>query len=231
MLIAANGLKNTDPAKANHLYELNPGAAKFWFDNEEDDKVRIARFGVWGDGSCAYHSMCAALNVRDYLHQNDDMQKQIAYQFRCSFADKLSQDALRAITKKSRSRSPVRLAEAQEALCDPKVWADEVALRFMAESLNINIIFVDMTKNHVYCGVHHEDAVKDVTTMPSTVVICWVNHSHFEPMAQILSHSPRVTEIKFQFQPSSSRKDQAMVEALMRRYKSQCLSRRKEKDA
>lgn len=230
ILLSANGLKNTDPGQPNYLYELNPEAAKFWFNRENDSShPRLARYGVHGDGSCAYHSICTALNVDDYVHQNDDMQKQIAYKFRCSFADKLTQDALRAILKKTKSKSPVRLTEVQDALCDPKVWADETTIRFMAETLDINIIFLDMMKNHVYCGVHHEDAVKNPTIMPKTLIICWVNHSHFEPLAQILSVGPRVTEVKIVMDPSTNEGDAELIRALMRRYKQQCAIPKKQK--
>ena len=231
VLMSANGLKNTDPARPNYLYELNPAAAKYWFDVDSlqggGSQPRLARYGVHGDGSCAYHSICTALNVDDYVHQNDDMQKQIAYKFRCSFADKLTQDALRAILKKTKSKSPIRLSEVQEALCDPKVWADETTIRFMAETLDMNLIFLDMMKNHVYCGVHHEDAVKNPEIMPKTIIVCWVNHSHFEPLAQILSVGPRTTEVRVVFDPSQNPTDANLIRALMKRYKQQCIPKKK----
>jgi hypothetical protein len=185
---------------------------------------------VHGDGSCAYHSICTALNVDDYVHQNDDRQKQIAYKFRCGFADKLTQDGLRAIIKKTKSKSPVRLADVQEALCDPKVWADETTIQHMAKTLDMNLIFLDMTKNNVYCGVHHEDALvggKIAPTMPPTIVVLWVNHSHFEPLAQIMHVGARVTELRVVFDPSHNENDELLIRALMSRYKMQCSPKRK----
>ena len=236
VLMSAGGLKNTQPAFPNFVHELNPSCAEYWFGMSAGVRgggkyPRIARYGVHGDGSCAYHSICAALNVDDYVHQTDDAQKQIAYKFRCSFADKLTQDALRAVVKKTRSKSPVRLSEVQEALCDPKVWADETTIRFMAETLDMNLIFLDMTKNNVYCGVHHVDAVKDTQKLPPTIIVLWVNHSHFEPLAQIINVGPRMTEIRIVFDPSKNEHDAELIRALMRRYKMQCSPKRKPKTA
>lgn len=239
--MSANNLKNTDPARPNHVYELNPAAAKFWFGlDKSDERPRIGRWGVHGDGSCAYHSICTALNIDDYVHQNDNVQKQIAYKFRCKFADNLTEDGLRAIVKKTRSKSPVRLSEVQEALCDPKVWADETTIQHMAKTLNMNLIFLDMTKNNVYCGVHHEDALGaggmddwlsagGIAKMPPTIVILWVNHSHFEPLAQILHVGPRVTELRVVFDPAHNPNDEQLIRSLMSRYKMQCSPRRKNK--
>ena len=232
ILMSANNLKNTDPGRPNHIYELNPAASKFWFDLDEKDveRPRLARYGVHGDGSCAYHSICTALNVDDYVHQNDDRQKQIAYKFRCGFADKLTQDGLRSIIKKTKSKSPVRLADVQEALCDPKVWADETTIQHMAKTLDMNLIFLDMTKNNVYCGVHHDDALaggKIAPTMPPTIVVLWVNHSHFEPLAQIVHVGARVTELRVVFDPAHNPNDELLIRALMSRYKMQCSPKRK----
>lgn len=239
ILLSANNLKHTDPGRPNHVYELNPAAAKYWFDLDSADceRPRLARYGVHGDGSCAYHSICTALNVEDYVHQNDERQKQIAYKFRCSFADKLTQDGLRAIVKKCKSKSPVRLTEVQEALCDPKVWADETTIRFMAETLDMNLIFLDMTKNNVYCGMHHDKAMGGATEdwlsagaisrMPPTIVVLWVNHSHFEPLAQILHEGPRVTELRIVFDPAHNPNDELLIRALMSKYKMQCSPKRK----
>lgn len=225
MLLSANNLKNTDAGKPNHVYELNPAAAKFWF-GVEDGSTRLARMGVHGDGSCAYHSICTALNIEDYVHQSDEMQKQIAYRFRCSFSEKLTQDALKAILKKQKpSKSPVRLSEVQDNLCDPKVWADETTIRFMAETLDMNIIFLDMSKNAVYCGVHHDKAVES-DGVPPTIVVCWVNHSHFEPLGQIVNVGPRVTEMRVVFDPAKYPQDGKLLETLMDKYKHQCAIRR-----
>ena len=227
ILLSANNLKHTDPGRPNHVYELNPAAAKYWFDLDSADceRPRLARYGVHGDGSCAYHSICTALNVEDYVHQNDERQKQIAYKFRCSFADKLTQDGLRAIVKKCKSKSPVRLTEVQEALCDPKVWADETTIRFMAETLDMNLIFLDMTKNNVYCGMHHDKAMGGstedwlsagaISRMPPTIV------------AQILHEGPRVTELRIVFDPAHNPNDELLIRALMSKYKMQCSPKRK----
>lgn len=214
--LGAAGLKNTEPAIPNHIYEFNPDVAEEYFGTD----LRFARYGVHGDGSCGYHSLCVALNLNDYVHKSEKEQKEIAYEFRCSFASKLNHEKLRAVVKKNKSKSPVRLEETQEALCNPKTWADETTLRFVSEALDVNLIFLDMLKNKVYCGMHHDDAFSKKP--PSTIIVCWVNHSHFEPLAQILSVGPRVSEVRVIFNPDDNDEDKILVKTLMERYAKQC---------
>lgn len=214
--LSAADLKNTEAAMPNHVHEFSSELSEEYFGTS----LRLARYGVHGDGSCGYHSICAALNLNDYVHKSDADQKAIAYEFRCSFASKMNHENLRAIVKKNNGKSPVRLEETQEALCDPKVWADETTLRFVSEALDMNLIFLDMLKNKVYCGMHHDQAFS--SKPPATMIVCWINHSHFEPIAHILNVGPRVSEVRIIFNPSESEEDAELVRTLMSRYSKQC---------
>lgn len=216
--LSAADLDNNEPAVPNEVYEFNPQVSKQYFKSN----LRLARYGVHGDGSCGYHSICTALNVEGYVHKTEKEQKEIAYKFRCSFAKDLNLEKLRAIVKKNKSKSPVRLEETQEALCNPKTWADETTLRFVSEALNVNLIFLDLMKNKVYCGMHHDEALSKKKILPSTIIVCWINHSHFEPLAQIISVGPRVAEIRIVFDPSKSEEDAKLVKQLMTTYATQC---------
>ena len=216
-ILHAAKLKNTDAGDPNFVYEFNPQVAKHWFNSD----LRLARFGVHGDGSCAYHSICASLNIQDYIHKTDEEQKQIAYRFRCSFSDKISPTKLKSLFKKNKNKSPINVQELQESLCDPKIWADETAIRLMSETLELNLIFLDMNNNKVFCGVHHESAMEE-DVLPPTIVVCWITHSHFEPLARILKTGPRLTEIKMLFEPSVDKEDNELVRSLMKQYKKQC---------
>jgi hypothetical protein len=235
--LRAEKLEHNEAGEPNHVYELCPEVSEKWFKVKsveeltgggKSEKIRLARFGVHGDGSCAYHTICTALNYDDYVHQTDDKQKQIVYKFRCGLGEKMKETDIQKILKKAKGAksSTLTLTEFQEQLCDPKVWADEVALRMASEILNINLIFLDMEKNAVYCGMHHPDAVTNPRKIPPTIVVCWVTHSHFEPLARILSVGKHVSEIKVVFEPSKSESDALLVQALMSKYKDQCKIRR-----
>jgi len=232
--LRAKNLAHNEAGEPNRVYELSREVNNKWFrvcDIETEcevetkgNRIRLARFGVHGDGSCAYHTLCTALNYKDYVHLSDAEQKQVAYEFRCSLGEKMKRDDIVKILKKSKGAksSNLSLIEFQEQLCDPKVWADEAALRMVGQILDMNLIFLDMDKNAVYCGMHHPDAVTNPRIMPPTIVICWVSHSHFEPLARILSVGKHVAEIKVLFEPSKSDIDAKLVQALMSKYKDQC---------
>jgi hypothetical protein len=236
--LRAKNLEHNEAGEPNHVYEFGPDVREKWFETSRiekelvgggvNEKIRLARFGVHGDGSCAYHTICTALNYDDYVHQTDEKQKQIVYKFRCSLGEKMKQEDIKKILKKAKGAksSTLTLTEFQEQLCDPKVWADEAALRMVGEILNMNLIFLDMDKNTVYCGMHHPDAITNPRMMPSTIVVCWVSHSHFEPLARILNVGKHVSEIKVLFEPSESKVDAELVKALMSRYKDQCKLRK-----
>lgn len=234
MSLQASGLDASEAARPNYVYEFNPEVAEKWFSaksiscelagGKPAQPLRLGRYGVHGDGSCGYHTICAALNFDDYIHKTDEQQKQIAYMFRCSFADKIDKETLANVLKKVRGKHPT-LPQLQDSLCDPKVWADETALRIVSQKLDLNLIFLDMEKNAVYCGMHHDDAL-NIRTLPKTMVVCWVGHSHFEPMCHILSVGKRVSEIKIILDPADSEVDARLVKALMGKYKDQCKIRR-----
>ena len=222
-LIAADNLKASSPAETGRFYEFSPEIVEKWFGGKE---LRLGRFGVQGDGSCFWHSVCVALNLEDYVHQSEDVQRQIAYKLRCSQSSKLDAGLLKSIAKKvSNGKSPKSRAELHEALCDPKVWADETAIRLFSETSGINIIFLDMNKNEMYCGVHHEDAL--TKKLPKTMVVLWMNHAHFEPMALLVKHGKLTSELRVLFDPEKYDEDKAIIKALMTSYATSCNIRKK----
>jgi hypothetical protein len=216
ILDAARSLQPSDAGDPNHVYELNPGVSKKWFKSN----MRLARIGVHGDGSCFYHSVCLGLNLEKYASQTDAVQKDIAYRLRCSLADKLDPDMLKMLVKKTNGKSPKNKEDFKRALCNPKIWADESAIRLFGETMHLNIIFLDMSKGELYCGVHHDDAL--TKNLPDTIVVLWVNHSHFEPLAEILDSNDHVTQMRVLFQPNSNTADNDLVRTLMSRYATQC---------
>ena len=171
-----------------------------------------------GDGSCAYHSICAGLNLNGYNSLPEREQKDIAYEFRCSFSKGLTQEQLKKIISQNRSKTTTTLAQIETALCDPKIWADETAIRLVGDKIGINLIFLDAQKDKLYCGVHHEKAMS--LKIP-TMVILWINHVHFEPLAIITKFHEHTVEVKILLDPKIPN-DQKMIQSLMERYSSQC---------
>lgn len=216
---AAKNLSPNEAARPGHLYQLPKSFAKYWYGIPENDKfLGLARFGVLGDGSCAYHSICAALNLDSYNSVPEKQQKEIAYKFRCSFRDGLTHEKLKKILSRNRSKSPTTLAQVETALCDPKIWADETTIRLVGDSIGVNMIFIDTLKNKAYCGVHHEKAM---SMQIPTMVIMWINHVHFEPLAILTKFHEHTVEVKILLDPKNE-KDLKMIKALMERYTNQC---------
>lgn len=222
MLQAASNLSPSEAALPNQIHELNSKVSQKWFG---DSDMRLARVGVHGDGSCFYHSVCFATNREDYVHQSEAMQKDIAYRYRCSMADELDAVEMKKIIKRTTTKSPKSKKELRDELCNPRVWADETAIRLFSKASGLNVIFLDMSKAELYCGVHHDDALS--TDIPDTLVVLWITHSHFEPLAEIVSVGDHVSEIRAVFQPSKSKADAVLVNTLMSKYATQCKLKRK----
>jgi len=151
-------------------------------------KGRFGRMGVQGDGSCFFHSVCSLKNYKNYLFLTAQGQKEVAYEFRCEFANKFSEADYKKFSKKS--SSPKSYRQEKDSFCNPSIWADEVMIRHASEVLNINLIFLDITKNSAYCGVHGESTLLELKAGSNTFgqdmgLIAWVNKSHFEPIVRI----------------------------------------------
>jgi len=222
METAAKNLTHKEAALPGRLYQLPKSFAKYWYGIPDTEKSpTLARFGVHGDGSCAYHSICAGLNLYGYNSLPEEQQKKIAYEFRCSFRNGLTQETLKRIISLNRSKSTkTTLAQVETALCDPKIWADETTIRLVGDTVGINLIFLDTQKDKLYCGVHHEKAM---TLQIPTMVILWINHVHFEPLAIITKFHEHTVEVKILLDPKIP-KDKKMIQSLMERYTSQCSS-------
>lgn len=222
---AAAHLPFTEAAQPNHVHELPQSVIESL---KLPTSVRLMRMGVHGEGSCAFHSMCAALNEDDYVHRDTAEQKRIAYAFRCKFKDTFDRgtyDALKATLASSYSKS---FETVSEALCDPHAWADEVTIKHASKILGANILFLDIARNKFYCGVHDakvlsaaKSSASDTLKAP-TIIVHWCNHSHFEPIGRILKVGPQTTDIQLIFRPHEREEDAALVDALMKTYAHEC---------
>ncbi len=202
----------------NEIIEFSPAFSKKYFGSE----LRLGKMGVHGDGSCYYHTVCLAMNLEDYVHQNTANQKDIAYRYRCGLAKKLDEKTLKRILKKD--KSPTR-DEIKKELCNPRTWANETAIRLFADTTGINVIFIDLQKDELYCGIHNDDAfTRDI---PDTIVVLWVTHSHFEPLVQLLDVGAHVATVKAMFKPMEDENDNILIKGLMSKYSKQCQIRKR----
>lgn len=217
------------PAKPGHVFELAPDVARQWF----GDTGTYARMGVEGDGSCFYHSVCAVLNMDNYLHEGKDRQAEIAHAFRCQFQRVFTEsrfEHLAAGTSTGKTYTATK-----EALCTPHVWADEVMIKHAAAVLNMNLVFLDMSRGAMYCGVHGAETLESASPrrkergkkkprVPKqpTAVIAWVSKSHFEPIVRLEKLESEKALIRGLFEPAKNKTDATMVTHLMRAYTAHC---------
>lgn len=207
-----------EPVETMEIIEIHPDIHCNWMLGEG----RFARMGVLGDGSCFFHSVCAITNRKNYLFQNEENQKKIAYEFRCDFGKIFTKDEYNMLSDKSKSTKS--FDEEHDGFCAPKVWADEVMIKFASKVLGINLVFLDLKNKKAYCGVHLNktvESVKENESIPqSTGIVAWVNHSHFEPIIRIDDAEKGI--ITTLFEPNKYKEDDNAVRAFMKYYLKQC---------
>ena len=214
-----------ESATPNHVYELPRSVTR---ELGLPAHIRLMRMGVHGEGSCAFHSMCAALNVEDYVHRTEREQKRIAYAFRCDFQNSFDRKTFQTLAGTVATGYTKSYEKVSEGLCDPHTWADEVTIKHAANKLKANILFIDIARNKFYCGVHNDKVLRAATRDESeqknipTIIVNWCNHTHFEPLGRILEMGPATTTIQLVFRPHDREEDAQIVNALMKTYAQEC---------
>jgi hypothetical protein len=173
------------------------------------------RYGVRGDGTCFFYSICAALNKDNFMNSTPKKQIEIGQRFRCAFTDNLSLDDWQKFERKHNYNTGYTLEKLKRKFCQPSVWADQPVIQYTIEALNLNIIFLDDRMRRLFCGVHGKS-----TNRPSMVIL-WLNHSHFEPVVRVNSFDLISNRIQVQmlFHPS---KDKAIIGGFMSAYTHEC---------
>jgi hypothetical protein len=197
--------------KANTFVVIPKTISAPYFDNNI-----MIRYGVPGDGTCFYYSLCAILNTESYLHQSLENQIKIGRSFRCNLSKDLTWEEWLAFLHEKQIEAPkIRdLEDLKDKLCKHRVWADEPIIRFIMYKFHINLIFVDKSLNQLYCGV-------DEPQSHVTAVIYWVNNSHFEPLGRLNALDLNNDKVGIQFQFYYD-KDQDFIQHLMTKYNFQC---------
>jgi hypothetical protein len=182
----------------------------------QDDRFLFGRLGVHGDGTCFFHSLCAALNEERYLYRDSPTQQDIGHRFRSKFTQNITPERWDTFKRENKVQNAVTIDKLVTQFHDDQHWADETMIKLVSDVLELNILFIDMDKSKMYCGVRGE---KD----EPLIVILWVNHSHFEPMFRILDEDIQSHKLLTQFKFSLfDKQDKEVVDIMMSNYNAQC---------
>ena len=216
------------PLETGDVQELPTEIQKKWFNSSEG----FARMGVNGEGSCFFHSVLCILNPHNFINLPESEQIEIANKFRCSFSKQFTLNEFEKLTESpssssiSKSKLEKEFKKSQKVFCEPKVWADETNIRIVSRLLNLNIVFLDLSKrNDVYCNMHGEESLKNleecdpVRDLQKTGIIAWIDKSHFEPIVRI--DNAETGELTTMFNPVDP-KDCNLLLHFMSTYKNEC---------
>lgn len=205
----------------NVLSNLPPGArsplpaavSSGYFDNSK----QYHRYGVHDDGSCFFHTICAAKNIGGYRSKGLEERMRIGRQFRRHVRMKISQQNWDAIWKRRGvTKDGKRLPEVstiKEMLGNHTTWADVYIILYVMDKMNLNMVFFDMSSDAIYCGVRGL-----ATEKQSSMLVAWVNRAHFEPIFRASSaREQKQGTVDLFLYPSSD----PFVRSLMSRYHSE----------
>lgn len=216
-------LDGNAPAEEDHLYELPPDVVQRWFANG-----RYGRMGTIGDGSCFFHSICYALDSQDYVAKPRQERRTMVQKLRKGLAKRLTKedyDRIAGLLVSARMPKPYK--EILRDLENPSTWAEECMIRWTSQVLGLNVVFLNLSdnRNDMYCGVHDAGALRSVSkcALPDvpTVVVAWVDSSHFELVVRIDSVGPEGVHVRRCFQPDYPQ-DRDTIDNLMRAYAQSC---------
>ena len=181
----------------------------------------LAHMGTLGDGTCLFHSMCAALDVRGYNAASISRRAEIGAQFRCAFTHTLTKERWRAFLAKQDRVPPeykrADLATVRGWFCDAARWADEIMIRYVNDYCGADVMFIDATTSKLFCGVQGAEPTQPV------IMILWLDHSHFEPVMLIQEHNKKTRRVqcKMCFDPADPA-DARIIRAFRAQMKVQC---------
>ena len=177
-------------------------------------KKDIVRMGVHGDGTCFYHSVCAALNYKGYLTASKKDRQRIGQEFRCGFKDHMTRSKWKQFQKDFPQHMNRSFETVEKTWCTPSEWAEEDTIKMVSKYLGLNIVFLDASKDKFYCHMQGDPTQED------TVVIAWIDHAHFEPILHIYERCKDHAHLRGRFNP---RNEPRIVTDLKRAFDKHCL--------
>lgn len=177
-------------------------------------RVLFARYGVHGDGSCFFHSLCAAVDPT-YVQADASTQARMGHTYRKQFKKYLTDERWNQFVQRHKITTELTAGKVRSSFGDSTVWADEIMIRFVSSALKMNIVFIDTNNSAIYCGVHGRDD-------EPLVVVMWIDRSHFEPLCVIKGvqgNKCESVDAQFLFHPQ---RDKDVVDAVLHNYQAQC---------
>ena len=172
--------------------------------------VPFVRYGTHGDGTCFFHSVCAARNEQGYLAATPAEQKRIGRAYRCNFSKQLTDEVWNEFAATQGVKTTPE--QARKDFCNSKHWANQEMIQFVSDKLGLNILFIDTDSSKLYCGV------RGGSTEP-LMTILWVKHAHFEPVGAVRKVRGVETGMQFMFDPV---RDADVTDHIMNAYQGQC---------
>ena len=191
------GASNMNNLRTGQLSAL-PGPLQTAFFGPE-----FSRYGVHDDGSCFFHTVCCALNLGNCRNKSAEARQRIGHQFRRSIQKRVNDENWTDIWTKRKVQDPQLLPKVEKVrqmLGSTSTWADVYMIFVTMDLLDLNMVFFDASSDQIYCGVRGLN-----TSNQQTVLILWINHSHFEPIVRNGKHflydkqDPFVTQLMQQY--------------------------------
>ena len=211
------GKWNPEPLETKRLKALPPKVQQKLFGKTGN----YARYGVNGEGSCFFHSVCAATEP-SYLDMSVSEQRSHGQKFRCMLGGDIADDEWGGFVRKHKVRGGTATKKGVDmgkTFCSPSTWADEAMIKYTSEKLGLNILFVNVDGRGMYCGVHGKPG-------DPTMVILWLDEAHFEPLCRVHrfvrdggGDKDNKAEVQFLF---DAQQDADVVGSVMGTYESQC---------
>lgn len=231
--------QQTERMSARKLRALRPGKVALICSKilPPLEGYRFFRFGVAGDGSCFFHSLCASINYMSYLEDDaeDGRRSRVVMEMRRKLWEDMMPKVWEAFTSVLAPAIRARLidgarrsyASVRGNLIDPTFWADELLIRYVSWIMHLNVVFLDDVGGTMYCGVENMGGGEDVR-LP-TMVVAWVGRAHFEPIGVttddentcVAEDGKTCVHGKFLFMPG---KDDAVVDHIVQAYAAQCVT-------
>lgn len=215
-------LDGNSKGEQDHFYELPQAIVKRWLRDG-----RYGRLGTIGDGSCFFHCICYASNVKGYRDLPYAERRTIAHKLREGLSERFTEEAYTNILEAMNSKKiPKSYKAMKQMMGESKTWAEEVMIRWTSIQLGLNVVFLNVgnNANQMYCGVHHAEATRDFKDCKSAwpmVVVVWADHSHFELLCRLDAVGAEEVTIRPYFDPSDT-DDQTTIQNLLAAYVETC---------
>jgi hypothetical protein len=181
---------------------------------------QVQRYGVHGDGTCFFHSLAAALNFRNYVSLAPAKRQALGKSFRCGFRDEMSRGVWDKLMGQSPQNMKLSFQEVKSSFCKSRRWAEESMIKYVSTHLGFNIVFLDGETGMFYCAMKADNWRR----LP-TIIMMWVQHSHFEPVLFVKKACKGHVHIRGRLLPGVP-EDAAVVNHLMKQFSTMCATQR-----